>query len=552
MRPTTLDIPGLTKSKVSPDGRIAQRDVGSKLVIIMVGLPARGKSYITKKIARYLNWLQHETKIFNVGERRRIVAHLSPQELPDMSAPELAARALMNGSDIPIPTLSLPGSVATGQPNGDLHDENGEEMDQSATFFDPSNSRAAQIREQCALDTLDDLIHYITEENGSVGILDATNSTLARRQLIMQRLRDRAGPVNVLFVESVCEDPTLLETNMRLKLSGPDYKDKDPVSSLEDFKKRVANYEKSYAPLGDYEEKHGMPYIKMIDVGRKLVTCGVHGFLSNETVSYLMNFNLAPRQIWITRHGESLDNIRGRIGGDSELSENGHEYAKALTKFITHMRQEWDIHQQDKLQNMQNPDAPGDHTPPNPHVARSSPYMTKSGTEQNFCVWTSMLKRSVQTGEYFNDDDFDVKQMRMLNELYAGTMEGMTYEEIKDKHADDYHLRQNDKMGYRYPGPGGEGYLHVISRVRPVITELERMEDHCLLIIHRSIARVILSYFMGLRQDNIANLDCPLGMVYSLEPKPYGVEFKAYRYNPQDGGFDYLPDYQLQRQTTLH
>ena len=74
VRPTTLDIPGLTKSKVSPDGRIAQRDVGAKLVIVMVGLPARGKSYITKKLARYLNWLQHDTRIFNVGERRRNVA----------------------------------------------------------------------------------------------------------------------------------------------------------------------------------------------------------------------------------------------------------------------------------------------------------------------------------------------------------------------------------------------------------------------------------------------------------------------------------------------
>ncbi|KAI6857090.1 hypothetical protein KC334_g22142, partial [Hortaea werneckii] len=74
VRPTTLDIPGLTKSKVSPDGRIASRDVGAKLVIVMVGLPARGKSYITKKLARYLNWLQHDTTIFNVGERRRVAA----------------------------------------------------------------------------------------------------------------------------------------------------------------------------------------------------------------------------------------------------------------------------------------------------------------------------------------------------------------------------------------------------------------------------------------------------------------------------------------------
>ena len=95
-RPTTLDIPGLTKSKVSPDGRIAQRDVGAKLVIVMVGLPARGKSYITKKLARYLNWLQHDTRIFNVGERRRVAAggpnsleRIKSQQRPSLHRPSL-------------------------------------------------------------------------------------------------------------------------------------------------------------------------------------------------------------------------------------------------------------------------------------------------------------------------------------------------------------------------------------------------------------------------------------------------------------------------------
>ncbi|KAG7234689.1 hypothetical protein INR49_004093 [Caranx melampygus] len=40
-------------------------------VIVMVGLPARGKTYMSKKLTRYLNWIGMPTKVFNVGEYRR-------------------------------------------------------------------------------------------------------------------------------------------------------------------------------------------------------------------------------------------------------------------------------------------------------------------------------------------------------------------------------------------------------------------------------------------------------------------------------------------------
>lgn len=40
----------------------------------------------------------------------------------------------------------------------------------------------------------------------------------------------------------------------------------------------------------------------MIDVGRKVVAHQVKGFLGAQTVYFLLNFNLAHRQIWITRH----------------------------------------------------------------------------------------------------------------------------------------------------------------------------------------------------------------------------------------------------------
>lgn len=286
IRPTTLDIPGLTRSKVSPDGRISSRDIGSKLIIVMVGLPARGKSYITKKMARYLNWLQHDTKIFNVGERRRVAAstpglssgfeRLPPpaKDIPDSNVPpivtEVRPETTSSGVAAKPADSSEPDRFMNAQP-----------MDQSADFFDPKNRKASRIREQLAMSTLDELLDYILLKGGSVGILDATNSTLERRKAIMERVRKRAGEqLGVLFLESLCVDEhvcpisrimtrtladgqyKLLESNMRLKLSGPDYKDQDPVAALADFKKRVAIYEKNYVPLGEFEERNNMQYVQ--------------------------------------------------------------------------------------------------------------------------------------------------------------------------------------------------------------------------------------------------------------------------------------------------
>ncbi len=265
-RPTTLDVPGLTRSSVSPDGRIAQRDVGSKLVIVMVGLPARGKSYVTRKVARYLNWLQHDTRIFNVGKRRRVAAGglasnppantrsesttaRSPNGLlidtVSQSATIPSAKILINGEIPPLEMLPSPAlelaeninsrratSVTSNGNSQDgklvpetvippLHRAESSENIHDASFFDPNNEQAAHKRDEIAMATLDELLDYVVDQGGSVGIFDATNSTLERRKLVMERIRERAGPeLGVLFLESMCVDEQLLESNMRLKLSG--------------------------------------------------------------------------------------------------------------------------------------------------------------------------------------------------------------------------------------------------------------------------------------------------------------------------------------------
>lgn len=41
---------------------------------------------------------------------------------------------------------------------------------------------------------------------GAVGILDATNSTTERRQIIFNHIKEREPKLGILFVESVCRD----------------------------------------------------------------------------------------------------------------------------------------------------------------------------------------------------------------------------------------------------------------------------------------------------------------------------------------------------------
>ena len=173
---------------------------------------------------------------------------------------------------------------------------------------------------------------------------------------------------------------------------------------------------------------------------------------------------------------------------------------------------------QEKYQSSLLPPRPGDITPPNPEYSVPGDDPNAGPVAKNFCVWTSMLNRSIETAKYFDEEEYDIKEMRMLNELSAGVAEGMTYEEIRAKYPEEYAARRRDKLHYRYPGAGGESYLDVINRLRAVIVEVERMTDHVLLVGHRVVARVLLAYFLGLDRDDVACLDVPLGMLYVLEP----------------------------------
>jgi len=193
-------------TNLSPEKHIDKSSLDPKLIIFMVGLPARGKSYICQKLRRYLAWIGYKTRIFNVGNKRR-VAHLNYEQ------------------------TKVPGTK---------HDAN---------FFDPSNAEYSSERDLLALETLEELISWL-KRGGNVGIHDATNSTQKRRELLMERCKKEPNVIT-MFVESICTDKDVIERNVSMKLRSPDYIHMDPEQAIADFKARMANYEKAYQPVWD-------------------------------------------------------------------------------------------------------------------------------------------------------------------------------------------------------------------------------------------------------------------------------------------------------------
>src|ERR1700735_2611002 len=120
----------------------------TKLAFVMVGLPARGKTFIARKIARYLAWSGRRTKVFNVGSYRR---------------ERVGSR-------------------------------------QRHSFFDPRNDAGKGALRQVALAALGAPLAFL-QEGGEVAIYDATNNTRDRRDLV--RARCAAMGVEVVFVESI-------------------------------------------------------------------------------------------------------------------------------------------------------------------------------------------------------------------------------------------------------------------------------------------------------------------------------------------------------------
>ena len=333
------------------------------------------------------------------------------------------------------------------------------------------------IREKCAELALDDITEWL-KGKGQVAIFDATNTTRQRRQKVQDHL-DVHG-FKGLFVESICDDDEIIESNiLEVKVNSPDYQGVNPEEACQDFQARINQYKNFYEPIA-LEHDQNMPFLKVIDGGKRFLMNKVEGYLQSRIVYYIMNLHITPRAIYLSRHGESVMNLQGRIGGDSDLTPRGWEYSKVLGKFV-------------------NDDMPAD-----------------------LKVWISEMKRTKQTAMFI---DRPVEPWKAVNEIDAGVCEGMTYEEIQEKYPEDFARRDEDKFHYRYAR--GESYEDLVARLEPVIMELER-QHNVLVICHQAVARCLLAYFLDHNSDELPYLRVPLHTVIKLTPVAYGCRVEKF------------------------
>jgi len=216
--------------------------------------------------------------------------------------------------------------------------------------------------------------------------------------------------------------------------------------------------------------------VQINDCGRKIVTNNIHSYLQSKIVFFVSNIHTQQRRIWLSRHGQSVFNTTGQLGGDSGLSELGQKYAKKLGEWCA-----------DKTANLM--------------------------------VWTSTLVRTIQTAQHIPQGP-DRVRLRALDEINAGDFDGWTYEQIKEKHPEEFRLRSQDKLNYRYPR--GESYVDLIARLEPVIFELERTRGPILVVAHQAVLRCLYGYFMNKDPTEVPFLSIPLHQVIELNPKAYG------------------------------
>lgn len=518
----------LTLTRLEPRHRLTQDS--TLLVIVLVGLPARGKSFVSRKLQAFLRWSGSQTRIFNVGKYRR-------------QAYAAVARA---NKEEPSPSSC------------------------TADFFDAGNKQASALRQKVAQVALDDVLRWLdcdSESDNSedqphrakrrsssasslaagvdllharpwardkVAIFDATNSTAARRQWILEECtKNREGklPIGVVFVESICDDQELLEQNYKFKVSSsPDYKGMPEEEALADLRQRVKKYEDQYETITDDSQS----YIKIFNLSTKIMVNHIYGRMSKLIVPALMAWHIGTRPVFLCRPGQTPSGVnldsedyvasvdtsnaaylnssahsQKRMQRGDKLGPLGKKFREELYKFAEREGTEFLARRATTIEN----------EPTGTSQSGLAPLYSEPANHNATCfplrVLASTMRRSAETAA-FEDCEIRVEQQSALNPLDKGDFAGMELEELQQANPNWYENLQQEPFHTRFTG--GECYRDLIDRLGQVIIDIEQQVIPTLVVSHVSILQTLIAYFRNTPVERCMSIEVPLHTVFKFTP----------------------------------
>ncbi|KZV96585.1 bifunctional 6-phosphofructo-2-kinase/fructose-2,6-bisphosphate 2-phosphatase [Exidia glandulosa HHB12029] len=421
-----------------------------KIIIIAVGLPARGKTHICRALERYLRWSGVKTQVISLGDYRRKTVGGAQQLPPDYFT------------------------------------------------FGKKSAQTAAVRKKVK-DGCEQLILDFFDRGGQVAIYDANNGTRASRKEVAEKFEARG--IHVVFLESVCNNNDIIEANIRsVKISSPDYRGWLPEKAVADYWSRIRDHEKYYEPVEETE----WPFIRIFDVGDKIIVNRIQGYLQTKIIFFLMNIHNRFRVIYFARSGQSL--IEHSYKADSDLSPAGWEYAEKLKQAV---------------------------------MARRAEALKERGLnpeERRLVIWTSTRLRSHHTAWPFvapistlspTSMHGTVDKNQML-EINPGVWDGLSPEDARRLYPEEFERFVMDP--YTFRAPRAESYHDLSVRLEPTLIELEREQEDLLIIGHASVIRCLLAYLIGLPASEVPAVEVARGDLIEVVPTSYGVRSQSFHF----------------------
>lgn len=469
-----------SSSSISP-GQLYATESGrlfhaGKILIVLVGLPARSKTKLGVALTRYTRWLGVKSQIFHVSDYRRKM----------------------------FPAITGDGIKELDYLCVDSNDEEGK-----------------QYRRQFISNCLKDIDDFFFDDHSSqIAIYDALNITIEERSFLNEKYsKGTKGDTKantVLFIESIVTDTLLLQRNIDIAIKSKDYEAWDPAHARDHFLKRIERNSTVYKEMDNKKESH-LSFVKYINYGDKLcVNNSNHSYLINKIIEFLMNLKEKKGRVYLSRCGNSdCDNY----DDDEILNEEGMKFAKNMTdvviKRINYLRQKHNAEEKASVviesvdngfdTNILRTQVSVDRDMNMGKSDKKQRSFYDGADEDSVVVFSAPRKRTYDTAQFFKQRGIPVRIKLELKQLNPGVIADMSLQEVSTKYPTEF--KDFLKAPYFYRFTKGESYLDLALRMGSLIFEIERMNGDVLIIAHESTLRIVYGYLMAKSAHDIPSLE---------------------------------------------